>query len=173
MNSFGLIHVYTGNGKGKTTAAVGQAIRACGHGARVVMIQFMKGREYGELRCADLLDNFEILQFGRDQFVDKSNPAQIDIEYARKGLNAAKEIVEKGDCDLLVLDEINVALDFALLPVEEVLALLAGKPEQIEVILTGRNAPQEMIDIADLVTEMREIKHPYQLGIEMRKGIEY
>ena len=105
--------------------------------------------------------------------MDKSNPAQIDIEYARKGLNAARDVVEKGECDLLILDEINVALDFALLPVEEILALLKRKPEHMEVILTGRNAPQELIEVAHLVTEMREIKHPYQQGVEMRKGIEY
>lgn len=173
MNGFGLIHVYTGDGKGKTTAAIGQAIRACGHGARVMMIQFMKGREYGELRCAEGIDTFEILQFGRDEFVDKSNPARIDIELARKGFEKAREVVQRGACDLLILDEINIAVDFALLPIEDILELLGEKPENMEVILTGRNAPRELIDMAHLVTEMREIKHPYQQGIEMRKGIEY
>ena len=173
MNSFGFIQVYTGDGKGKTTAAVGQAIRACGQGARVFMIQFMKGREYGELKCAKNIDNFEIEQYGRDEFVDKSNPAQIDKEYAQRGLEKAWHIVKDAKHDLLILDEINVAVDFGLIPLEDVLNLLEEKSDKMEVILTGRNAPKELMDIAQLVTIMQEKKHPYQQGIEMRKGIDY
>jgi cob(I)alamin adenosyltransferase len=173
MEDFGLIQVYTGDGKGKTTAAIGQAVRACGHGARVIMIQFMKGRQYGELNCAAAIGRFEIHQFGRDEFVDKSNPARIDMDYARRGLAKAREIVEGGACDLLILDEINIAVDFGLLSVDDVLGLLRDKPEKMEVILTGRNAPPAFIEMAHLVTDMREIKHPYREGIEMRQGIEY
>jgi cob(I)alamin adenosyltransferase len=173
MDSFGLIQVYTGDGKGKTTAAIGQAIRAVGQGARVVMIQFMKGREYGEIRAVENVDNFEIHQFGRDEFVDKANPAQRDIDYAHKGLEKAQEILEDGGCDLLILDEINVAVDFNLIGIEDVLELIVHKPRHLELILTGRNAPQEFERVAHLVTEMKEIKHPYQQGIEMRKGIDY
>lgn len=173
MDFFGLIQVYTGDGKGKTTAAIGQAVRAVGQGARVVMIQFMKGREYGELKALEKVDNFEIHQFGRDEFVDKANPEQRDIDYAQKGLEKAREILEHGGCDLLILDEINVAVDFNLLKIEDVLELIVHKPKQVEMILTGRNAPQEFEKVAHLVTEMREIKHPYQQGIEMRKGIDY
>ena len=173
VTSFGLIQVYTGDGKGKTTAAIGQAIRACGHGAQVIMIQFMKGREYGELKCAREVERFEILQFGRDEFVDRANPAERDIRYAKQGLAAAQEVMEGKRCDLLILDEINVAIDYGLVAVEDVVTMLKGKPEGMEVILTGRNAAQEVIETAHLVTEMQEIKHPYQQGIEMRKGIDY
>jgi cob(I)alamin adenosyltransferase len=173
MNAFGLIQIYTGDGKGKTTAAIGQAIRACGHGARVMMIQFMKGREYGELKCARKLDHFEILQFGRDEFVSRTNPDQVDIDLARHGFEKAREVIKNGRHDVLILDEINVAIDFGLLQVEDVVELLKGKPAQMEVILTGRKAPRELMDMANLVTEMRELRHPYQQGIEMRKGIDY
>lgn len=173
MNSFGFIQIYTGDGKGKTTAAIGQAIRACGHGARVIMIQFMKGREYGELRHVANINNFDILQFGRDEFVDKEEPSQTDIEYAQQGLEKARQVAREGKYDLLILDEINVALDFGLIPLKDILELLREKPEKMEVILTGRNAAKELIDIAHLVTEMKEIKHPYRQGIEMREGIDY
>ncbi len=173
MNSFGLIQVYTGDGKGKTTAAIGQALRACGHGARVIMIQFMKGREYGELKSVAHLDGMQILQYGRDEFVDKINPVGVDIDLARQGFEKARQIMEKDECDLLILDEANVAIDYGLLKLDDVLNLLRGKPARMEVILTGRNAARELMAMADLVTEMLEIKHPYQQGIEMRKGIDY
>ena len=173
MDFFGLIQVYTGDGKGKTTAAIGQAIRAVGQGARVIMIQFMKGREYGEMKAIKNIDNFEVHQFGRDEFVDKEDPDQIDIEFAQKGLERAREIVTEGQCDLLILDEINVAIDFKLISVENVLELIVKKPQHMELILTGRNGPKEFLKLAHLVTEMKEIKHPYQQGIEMRKGIDY
>ncbi|MFQ6093543.1 MAG: cob(I)yrinic acid a,c-diamide adenosyltransferase [bacterium] len=173
MKSFGLIQIYTGPGKGKTTAAIGQAVRACGHGAKAIMIQFMKGRQYGELKCLQKVDNFDILQFGRDEFVDKRKPAQIDIEYARRGLEKARELIKERRYDLLILDEVNVAVDYGLIPIEDVLELLREKPEKMEMILTGRHAAQELREAAHLVTEMREVKHPYQQGIEMRKGIDY
>jgi len=173
MHSFGLVQVYTGNGKGKTTAAIGQALRACGHGARVIMIQFMKGREYGELKSAAHLPGLRIFQYGRDEFVDKRNPETVDIDLARQGFEKAAKIMEYHECDLLILDEANVAIDYGLLKLDDVLNLLQNKPAEMEVILTGRNAARELMAMADLVTEMLEIKHPYQRKIEMRKGIDY
>jgi len=170
----GLVQVYTGNGKGKTTAAMGLALRAVGSGMKVCMIQFMKGRvNYGELEAAKHLPGFDIVQFGRPEFVDKNNPLPIDIEEAKKGLKYAEDIIEKGNYDIVILDEVNVAVDFNLLSKEDVLKVIEKKGENTELILTGRYAPKEFIERADLVTEMKEIKHPYQKGIQARKGIEF
>ncbi|MCK5560935.1 MAG: cob(I)yrinic acid a,c-diamide adenosyltransferase [Thermoplasmata archaeon] len=172
--SNGLVQVYTGTGKGKTTAALGLALRAVGKGLKVYMIQFMKGDiEYGEITTAKKMENFEIIQIGRPEFVDKSNPAEIDIELANKALEHAKEIITGGDYDIVILDEINVALDWKLIELEKVIDLIKSKPEHIELVLTGRYAPQEIIEVADLVTEMQEIKHPYNDGVEARDGIEH
>ncbi len=170
----GLIQVYTGTGKGKTTAALGLALRAVGKGLKVYMIQFMKGDiEYGEITTAKKLANFEIIQIGRPDFVDKANPAEIDIELANKALDHAREIINAEQYDIVILDEINVALDWKLIELEKVLDLLRSKPEHLELVLTGRYAPSELIEIADLVTEMKEIKHPYNDGVEARDGIEH
>ncbi|NIM44806.1 MAG: cob(I)yrinic acid a,c-diamide adenosyltransferase [Nitrososphaeria archaeon] len=170
----GLIQIYTGDGKGKTTAALGLAVRACGHGFKVYMIQFMKaGWDYGELKTAMELSNFTIRQFGRPVFVDKNNPSQIDIALANEAFDHAEEIVKSGKYDLVILDEINVALDYKLIALEKVLDLVRNKPEGVELILTGRNAPKELIEIADLTTEMRDIKHPYAKGIHGRRGVDY
>lgn len=170
----GLIQVYTGAGKGKTTAALGQALRALGHGLNVYVIQFMKGNiEYGELEMARrLAPQFTLRQMGRETFVDKKNPDPKDIGLARKALDLAKECVEKNVCDILILDEINVALDFKLIPLDEVLEILDRKPPGMEMILTGRNAPKAVLDRADLVTEMVEVKHYFKKGIPARVGIE-
>jgi cob(I)alamin adenosyltransferase len=170
----GLIHVYTGNGKGKTTAALGLGLRAAGHGYRVLMIQFMKGQiDYGELMAVKGLDNFDIVQYGRPDFVDKDDPEEIDIKLAKDGMEHAASVIRDGGCDLLILDEINVAIEWKLVTVEDVLGLLTSKPESMEVVLTGRYSPQSFIDVADTVTEMKEVKHPYQKGILARKGIEH
>jgi cob(I)alamin adenosyltransferase len=170
----GMIQVYTGDGKGKTTAALGQALRALGHGFRVYMIQFMKGDPgYGELRAGRRLEGLTIQQFGRTDFVDRDHPAPGDIALARKGLEHAREIMAAGQHDLLILDEINVAMDFGLVPVEAVLELMGNKPKDMELILTGRCAPEKVIQAADLVTEMREIKHYYRQGEVARDGIEH
>ncbi|MEA3557676.1 MAG: cob(I)yrinic acid a,c-diamide adenosyltransferase [Candidatus Thermoplasmatota archaeon] len=169
----GYVQVYTGDGKGKTTASIGLGIRASGAGSRVRMIQFMKGRRYSEIDAIENIPNFEVSQHGRDEFVSKENPEQVDIDLARKGFETAKEIILAGEHDLVILDEINVAVDFGLLNIEEVLELVRSRPENIEIILTGRYAPREFIDGADLVTEMKEIKHFYQKGVEARKGIEF
>jgi cob(I)alamin adenosyltransferase len=169
----GLVQVYTGNGKGKTTAAIGQAIRACGHGLKVIMIQFMKGREYGELKLAKGMKNFTIEQYGRDAFVKKNNPTKEDLELAQNGLNRAREIIISNNYDIVVLDEINVAIDYGLIKLDAVLELIKNKPKGLELILTGRYAPPEIIQIADLVSEIKEVKHHYAKGVKGRKGIEY
>lgn len=170
----GLVQVYTGTGKGKTTAALGLALRAVGKGLKVYMIQFMKGDiEYGEIITAKNMENFEIVQIGRPEFVDKNNPAEIDIKLANDALDHAREIISSNNYDIVILDEINVAVDWKLIEVENVIELIKTKPEHVELVLTGRYAPQEIIDIADLVTEMQEIKHPYNDGVEARNGIEH
>jgi cob(I)alamin adenosyltransferase len=169
----GYVQVYTGNGKGKTTASLGLAMRAAGAGLRVLMIQFMKGRRYSEIEIADLIPNFEIHQHGRDEFVSREDPERIDIDLARKGMEHAEMVIMSGNYDVVILDEINVAVDFGLLNVTEVLELVRNRPENVELVLTGRNAHPEMIKEADLVTEMVEIKHFYESGVEARPGIEY
>jgi cob(I)alamin adenosyltransferase len=170
----GLLHVYTGNGKGKTTAALGLGMRAAGHGLKVIVIQFMKGQiNYGELESAKKLANFEIRQFGRAEFVDKKNPAPVDVEWARKGLDNAKEILGLRACDVLILDELNCAIEWGLVSLTEVLDMLCSRPKDIEVIITGRYDPKELIQAADLVTEMKEVKHPYKKGMLGREGVEY
>jgi len=169
----GYIHVYTGPGKGKTTAAIGLGIRAVGAGFKVYMIQFMKGRRYSEIDGIKNIANFTIVQHGRDEFVSKEKPEQIDIDLAKKGFDHAKEIIKQNNYDLVILDEINVAVDFNLLPIENVIELLKDKPEKLELVLTGRYAHPELVRFADVVTEMLEIKHPYQQGVAARKGIDY
>ncbi|MEN6467235.1 MAG: cob(I)yrinic acid a,c-diamide adenosyltransferase [Syntrophaceae bacterium] len=170
----GIVIVITGNGKGKTTAAMGQALRALGHGFKVLVIQFMKGKKYGEVLCAEkLLPNLKIIPCGLDSFVMKDNPAPVDIELARQGLKLAKEAIASGEYQMVILDEINVALDFKLIPLEEVLELIRNKPDSIDLVLTGRYAPQEVIDLADTVSEVKEIKHHYAKGIKERAGIEF
>lgn len=170
----GTIQVYTGDGKGKTTAALGQALRASGHGFKVIVIQFMKGKiDYGELRTAKKVPGFTIEQYGLPTFVDKKSPSKNDIELAKKGFERAKEVVMSGKYDMVILDEINVALDYNLVPLFGLLELAKKRPKHVELILTGRYAPQELIEIADLVTEMKEVKHHYQDGVQAREGIEY
>jgi len=175
MMEKGLIQVYTGNGKGKTTAALGLALRAAGHGLKTLMIQFMKGNiQYGELESAKMLSPFlTIQQMGRETFVSKTNPDPVDIEWAKRGLALAKEAMLSGTYDILILDEINVAVDFNLISLSEVLQLLGSKPASMELVLTGRYASPEIIEKADLVTEMVERKHHYQKGVKARKGIEF
>ncbi|RTZ94533.1 MAG: cob(I)yrinic acid a,c-diamide adenosyltransferase [Deltaproteobacteria bacterium] len=170
----GMVQVYTGNGKGKTTAALGLAMRAIGQGFKVHMIQFMKGNiDYGELKTARrLAPDFTITQMGRETFVDRDNPDEVDREWARKGMRLARELLGRDDLDVLILDEINVAVDFQLVTKEEVLSLIRQKPADLELVLTGRYAPVEIVKEADLVTEMLEIKHYYHRGIESRRGFE-
>jgi cob(I)alamin adenosyltransferase len=170
----GLVHVYTGDGKGKTTAALGQAFRASGHDLRVFMILFMKGNiEYGELVTAERLKPLvEIHQMGRETFVSKENPDPVDIEWAQKGLHMARKVLSEDQHDIVILDEINVALDFKLIGLSEVMELIEMKPPRVELILTGRAAHPDVIAAADLVTEMKLVKHYYDEGIMARVGIE-
>lgn len=167
-----MIHIYTGNGKGKTTAAMGLAIRAAMAGKKVFMGQFIKGMEYSELKIVDYIENIEIQQFGRDCFIEKAPRAE-DIKLAKEGLKICEDIIEKGEKDLIILDELNIGLYFKLFTIDEVINILNKRHENMEIIITGRYAPDELIDIADLVTEMVEIKHYYNKGIEARKGIEF
>jgi cob(I)alamin adenosyltransferase len=170
----GLIQIYTGLGKGKTTAALGQAMRAAGQGLKVYIIQFMKGWPYyGELDTVGHHPNITLKQFGRPDYVDKEKPEPQDVRMAEEALEHARHIVMSGRYNLVILDEINVALEWKLISLEDVLSLLDQKPKGVELILTGRYAHPEVIARADLVTEMHEIKHPYQKGIISRRGIEY
>jgi len=169
----GFIHIYTGSGKGKTTAALGLGLRAAGAGFKVYMIQFMKGRRYSELDSIENIQNFKIVQYGRDEFVSKENPEQIDIDLAQEGFVHAQETIKKGKFDMVILDEINVAVDFNLIKLKDLLNLINNKPEKLELVLTGRYSHPETIKIADIVTEMLEIKHPYQKGITARKGVDF
>lgn len=167
----GYIQLYTGNGKGKTTAALGISLRCLCAGNKVFFGQFMKGKPYSELKATDYFKNLTMEQFGNECFVGKE-PAERDFEDAKKGLMRMREVLSSGEYDMVVFDEINTALFFHLVKLEEVLSVLDLKPEKTEVILTGRYAPQELIDRADLVTEMREIKHYYNEGVQARVGIE-
>ena len=161
----GLIEVFTGNGKGKTTAALGVALRAAGHGMRVHIIFFMKGDyPYGEREAFSHLVNVDVSHFGQETFVDPANVKAEEIAEAKRGLDKAREVIQSGDYDVVVLDEINVATAWNLLDVEEVLELLRSKPQNTELILTGRYADQRLIDAADLVTDMVNLKHPYDGG---------
>jgi cob(I)alamin adenosyltransferase len=172
--SQGIVQVYTGNGKGKTTAALGQALRACGHGMKVLMVQFMKGStNYGEVKICGSVPGLTIVQSGLPTFVKKFNPSEEDLRLARQGMDIARKAIEDGQVDMLILDEMNVAVDYGLLKVEEVLDLIKKRPPHMELILTGRYAPPEILEAADLVTEMKEVKHHYAQGREMREGIEY
>lgn len=171
----GLIEVYTGNAKGKSTASFGLAVRAVGHGLKVVIIQFMKtGLYYGEIAgFKRLAPEVEVFSYGRDGFVHRRSVKPEDICLAHEALEHAEKVMLSGETDVLILDEINNALYFELLTIQEVLDFIDKKPELMELVLTGRNAPPEIIEKAHLVTEMKEIKHPYQVGISARKGIEY
>lgn len=170
----GLVQVYTGEGKGKTSAAFGLALRAIGRGLKVYVIQFIKGGfDYGELYMVDKLPNLKLKAFGRGEFVTEKPPGKEDVELAQEALALAEEVVKTGEYDIVILDEINVALNLKLINLDEVLELIKNKPKHVELILTGRYAPKEIIEAANLVTEMKKIKHPFNNGYEARKGIEY
>ncbi len=167
----GYIQVYTGNGKGKTTAALGITLRTICAGNRAFFGQFMKGQNYSEKKAVEFLPGLAMEQFGGPCFIS-GEPTEQDIRDAKAGLQRMKEVLSSGEYDLVVFDEINTSLFFKLVTVDEVMAVLDLKPEKTEVILTGRYAPQEIIDRADLCTEMKEIKHYYNAGVDARVGIE-
>jgi len=170
----GLVEVYTGDGKGKTTAAFGLALRAVGRGLKVYVIQFIKGGfDYGELYVVDRLPSLVLKAFGRGKFVLKKPADGEDIRLAREAFELAKRVVAEGEYDVVVLDEVNVALSLGLISLDEVLELVRSKPVHVELVLTGRGAPAEIVEVADLVTEMREVRHPFKKGVAARKGIEY
>lgn len=171
MNS--CFQIYTGNGKGKTTAAFGLALRAAGAGKKVFFAQFVKGKIYSEIKAVEQwLPSITVKQFGRGCFIVKQ-PQQADIDAARNGLNEIKNILKSGEYHLVVLDEANIAIFYKLFTTSELLEAIEKRHTDTEVVVTGRYAPQELIDAADLVTEMKEIKHYYNNGIEAREGIEF
>ncbi len=172
--SQGLIQVYTGDGKGKTTCALGLALRAAGQGFRVYIIQFMKGRQTGEAcAAARLAPEVTLRYFGRPGLVNLRAPAPEDLALVREGWDLARQVLAAGEHDLVILDEINLALTHGLIPLEEALEVLRRRPAGVEVVLTGRRAPAEVVEMADLVTEMRPVKHYYQAGVKARRGIEW
>jgi cob(I)alamin adenosyltransferase len=172
--SEGMIQVYTGNGKGKTTAALGLACRAVGHGLKVFVIQFMKGNiAYGEIESAKKLAPYLMIkQMGRGCLVRRDALDTEDFTSAQEAMDLAREVLQGGEYDILILDEINIAVDLGLVKKEEVLKLMDERPSQVELVLTGRYAVPEIVAQADLVTEMREVKHYYHTGIKARDGIE-
>ncbi len=169
----GFVHVYTGEGKGKTTAAMGLALRAAGHGQRVFIGQFMKGRVSGEIRALESNPLVHIEQYGDPGFLRSDRGMDVHVAKARDGLVRARGALCGGEYDVVILDEIDVAIWYELLTHRQCLALLDERPAHVELVLTGRWAPQALIDRADLVTEMREVKHYYRLGAPARAGIEF
>ena len=168
----GYIQVYTGNGKGKTTAAFGLALRAAGAGLKVYIAQFVKGMKYSELDALEKLSgSITIKQYGRDCFIFRE-PEKEDIQAAREGLQEVEEIMRSGEYQVIVLDEANIATYYNLFSVDDLLDFIKVKPEEVELVITGRKADPRIIERADLVTEMKEIKHYYQKGVEARRGIE-
>ena len=168
----GYVQVYTGDGKGKTTAALGLALRASGHGLRSYIGQFMKGQRYGELEALRDHPLITIEQYGDVRCIRREEVTPEHVAQAQQGLDRVRRALLSGEYDIVVLDEVNVTIWFGLLAVEDVLALLDQRPEHVEMVLTGRRAPQELIDRADLVTEMRMVKHYYEQGVVAREGIE-
>ncbi len=170
----GYVHLYTGNGKGKTTAAMGLALRAAGAGLKTVIVQFMKGQHYSELESVKKLEGLiRIEQFGSKKFCKPGNEDFAEhYELFRKGYKFAREAINNDKYDIVILDEIVTSLLFDLVKTDEIIDLIKIKPKNKELILTGRNAPEELINTCDLVTEMKEIKHYYNSGVIARKGIE-
>lgn len=170
----GLVQVYTGDGKGKTTAAVGLAMRAIGKGLKVFMVQFLKGRRYGEVETAGrLAGDFTLVQSGLDTFVYEGRATDEDVRLAHEGLETARKAIMSGDYDVVILDEVNVAIKLEVLTVGEVLPLIDERPGGVEIVLTGRYAPPEFLERADYITEMKCVKHCFDDGVRMREGIEF
>ena len=177
MNENGLTIVYTGKGKGKTTAALGIALRAVGYGKRICMIQFIKGSwHYGEMDSSKRLEpEFEMIAVGKGfvGIIDDKSPKEDHKDIAKEAIRISNEKIKSGNYDIIILDEINYAVNLDLISINDVLNLIKSKPAEIDLVLTGNYAKNEIIKLADLVTEMREIKHPFQLGIKAKKGIDF
>lgn len=175
----GLVHCYTGGGPGKTRSALGLAMRALGHGYEVHVIQFMKGRwrgkdEFGELKTAKKLEGLQINRFGSGKLIEKQEDiSDLDKKLALEGLRRAKELLSSKEPMLVILDEVNVALHFRLLKLDDVLTLIEDKPDGVELVLTGRKAPEEIKERSDYLVVFNPLKHPYSKGVQARKGIEY
>lgn len=170
----GLIQVYTGEGKGKTTCALGLALRAVGQGFKVFMVQFLKTDDTGEVQAARrLAPDFTIQSFGTPGFPKLSEPDPKTLDAAQRAFALARQVILAGDHDLVILDEINLTLTYGLVPLGEMLEILRQRPPYVEVVLTGRAAPPELVDLADLVTEMRPVKHYFEAGVRARRGIEW
>jgi len=168
----GYIQVYTGNGKGKTTAALGLAIRAAGAGLKVFIAQFIKMGEYSEIKALERFnDLITVEQFGTGRFI-KGKPSASDIDAARKGLERIKAVFVSNQHNVVIMEEANVAAKLGLLSIEDMLEIMAEKPENVELVITGRGADSRIIEKADLVTEMKEVKHYFQKGVKARIGIE-
>lgn len=172
----GLIQIYTGKGKGKTTAAIGQGIRAVGYGLMVIMIQFFKCQKSGEIQALQKLNkDFQIFRFNsQSKFIWQMNEKekQLLFKESERGLREAERIIKNNDCDLLILDEISCLLNEKIATTAQIIELLKNKPQPVEIILTGRDMNQDLINIADLVTEMKDIKHPFNRGTKARQGID-
>ena len=170
----GYIQVYTGKGKGKTTAAFGLALRAAGAGMKVFIAQFLKGKEYSELKSIRKFEDLiTVRQYGRGRFIRKgSNPDREDIILAAEGLKEVIEILKSGEYQLVILDEANIAVHFNLFPVSELLKIMDAKPDHVELVITGRNADPRVLERADLITEMNAVKHYFDSGVQARIGIE-
>ncbi len=172
--SLGLVHIFTGNGKGKTTAALGAIVRALGHGLKVYIVFFMKGDyPYGEWEALSKFSKVKIARFGFKTFTDPANIKPEEIEQARQALAFAREAMLSGKYDMIMLDEVNIAVAWKLVELDEVVKLITDKPQNVELILTGRYADIKLVQLADMVTECLKIKHPFDVGTISRPGIDY
>ena len=177
MSKDGLVIVYTGNGKGKTTAALGLALRAIGYGHKVCMLQFIKGSwHYGEMDSSKKLEpNFELIAIGKGfvGILDDNSPREEHEKYAAEALRICREKIFSEKYNVVILDEVNYAINLGLINVEEIIKIIKEKPSSLDLVLTGRDAKEEIIELADLVTEMKEIKHPFKSGIKAKEGIDF
>ena len=177
MSEDGLVIVYTGNGKGKTTAALGLAMRAVGYEHKVCMLQFIKGSwHYGEMDSSKKLEpNFELIAIGKGfvGILDDNSPREEHEKYAAEALRICREKINSGNYNVVILDEVNYAINLGLIDVQEIIKLIKEKPSNLDLVLTGRDVKEEIIELADLVTEMKEIKHPFKSGIKAKKGIDF
>ena len=177
MREKGLVIVYTGNGKGKTTAALGMALRAIGYDHKVCMLQFIKGSwHYGEMDSSKKLEpNFELIAVGKGfvGILDDNSPREEHEKYAAEAVRICREKIFSEKYDVIILDEVNYAITLGLIDVQEIIKIIKEKPSDLDLVLTGRDVKEEIVELADLVTEMKEIKHPFKSGIKAKKGIDF